>query len=84
MWWVGGNALAYRSPIARGRHVPFHSYDRLAGGSLPARYQYDLPNYVFRCFWTEGFTADGAGWGHGKQCLIWGYPLTGTSMHLKC
>ena len=29
-------------------------------------------------FWTEGFTADGAGWGHGKQCLIWGYPIDGT------
>ena len=26
-------------------------------------------------FWNEGFTADGAGWGHGKQCLIWGYPI---------
>ncbi len=34
-------------------------------------------------FWTEGFTADGAGWGHGKQCLIWGYPIDGTSNALK-
>jgi len=28
-------------------------------------------------FWIEGFTADGAGWGHAKQCLIWGYPIDG-------
>ena len=28
-------------------------------------------------FWTEGFTADGAGWGHGMQCLDWGYPIHG-------
>lgn len=48
---VGGRqCIGLSFPIARGRHVPFHSYDRLAGGSLPARYQYDLPNYVFRCF----------------------------------
>ena len=30
-------------------------------------------------FWIEGFTADGAGWGHGRQCLIWGYPIHGTN-----
>ena len=26
----------------------------------------------------ERDTADGAGWGHGMQCLIWGYPIDGT------
>ena len=35
-------------------------------------------------FWTEGFTADGAGWGHGKQCLIWGYPIDGTRKCQQC
>ena len=34
-------------------------------------------------FWTEGFTADGAGWGHGMQCLVWGYPIDGASNALN-
>ena len=25
----------------------------------------------------QGCTEDGAGWGHGKQCLVWGYPIDG-------
>ena len=29
------------------------------------------------------FTADGAGWGHGRQCLIWGYPIHGTNGSLN-
>ena len=78
VWWVGGNALAYRSllPVA----VMYHSVpmvDLLAevcqrGISMTSQTTYD------NSFWTEGFTADGAGWGHGKQCLIWGYPIDGT------
>jgi chondroitin AC lyase len=28
-------------------------------------------------FWAEGITADGAGWGHGTQCYVCGYPTHG-------
>lgn len=28
-------------------------------------------------FWQEGFTADSAGWGHGMQNYLFGYPLDG-------
>lgn len=78
VWWVGGNALAYRSllPVAiMYRSVPM--VDLLAevcqrGISMTSQQTYD------EAFWTEGFTADGAGWGHGKQCLVWGYPIDGT------
>lgn len=78
VWWVGGNALAYRSllPVAAMyRSVPM--LDLLSdicqkGISMTSQTTYS------DAFWTEGFTADGAGWGHGKQCLIWGYPIDGT------
>lgn len=78
VWWVGGNALGYRSllPVAfMLRSIPM--VDVLAevcqkGISSTSQQTYD------ESFWTEGFTADGAGWGHGMQCLIWGYPIDGT------
>lgn len=84
VWWVGGNALAYRSllPVAAMyRSIPM--IDLLAevcqrGISMTSQTTYS------DAFWTEGFTAHGAGWGHGKQCLIWGYPIDGTSNALKC
>ena len=78
VWWVGGNALAYRSllPVAA-MYSSVPMVDVLAevcqrGISLTSQTTYE------DAFWTEGFTADGAGWGHGKQCLIWGYPIDGT------
>lgn len=78
VWWVGGNALAYRSllPVAA-MYSSVPMVDVLAevcqrGISRTSQHTYH------EAFWTEGFTADGAGWGHGKQCLIWGYPIDGT------
>lgn len=78
VWWVGGNALAYRSllPVA----VMYQSVPMIEllsevakrGIGRTAQPVYD------EAFWTEGCTADGAGWGHGMQCLIWGYPIDGT------
>ena len=67
VWWVGGNALAYRSllPVAAMyRSIPM--VDLLAevcqrGISMTSQNTYS------EAFWTEGFTADGAGWGHGKH-----------------
>ena len=79
VWWVGGNALAYRSLLqvaAMYRSIPM--IDLMAevcqrGISMTSQNTYN------EAFWTEGFTADGAGWGHGMQCLVWGYPIDGTS-----
>lgn len=78
VWWVGGNALAYRSllPVAvMYQSVPMIELLREVakrGIGRTAQQVYD------EAFWTEGCTADGAGWGHGMQCLIWGYPIDGT------
>ena len=79
VWWVGGNALAYRSllPVAA-MYSSIPMIDLLAevcrrGISMTSQTTYS------DSFWTEGFTADGAGWGHGMQCLVWGYPIDGAS-----
>lgn len=83
VWWVGGNALAYRSllPVAA-MYSSVPMVDLLAevcrrGISMTSQVTYN------DSFWTEGFTADGAGWGHGKQCLVWGYPIDGASNALN-
>ncbi|MFZ4457330.1 MAG: polysaccharide lyase family 8 super-sandwich domain-containing protein [Bacteroidales bacterium] len=79
VWWVGGNALAYRSllPVAfMYKSIPM--IDLIADVSQKC-ISTTSQNTNTTSFWTEGFTADGAGWGHGRQCLIWGYPIDGTS-----
>lgn len=79
VWWVGGNALAYRSLIPVGfmlKSIPMIDLiSEVAQKGISTTSQ----NTFDKAFWTEGFTADGAGWGHGMQCLIWGYPIDGTS-----
>lgn len=83
VWWVGGNALAYRSllPVAA-MYSSVPMVDLLAevcqrSISMTSQVTYE------ESFWTEGFTADGAGWGHGMQCLVWGYPIDGASNALN-
>lgn len=79
VWWVGGNALGYRPLLAVAcmyKSVPM--IDLLAEVSSKGISPTSQATYN-QSFWNEGFTADGAGWGHGKQCLIWGYPIDGTS-----
>lgn len=83
VWWVGGNGLAYRSLLPTAAAMQsVEMMDVLAtvskgGLSSVSQNTYD------EAFWTEGFTADGAGWGHGMQCLIWGYPISGASSALS-
>ncbi len=78
VWWVGGNGVGYRALLQAAfmyRSIPM--IDVLAevcrkGITPTSQTTYD------DSFWNEGFTADGAGWGHGRQCLVWGYPIDGT------
>ncbi|MBV4358189.1 polysaccharide lyase family 8 super-sandwich domain-containing protein [Pinibacter aurantiacus] len=77
VWWVGGNALAYRSLLPTAfmyKSIPM--IDLLSEVCQRGISQTSQATY-HESFWIEGFTADGAGWGHGKQCLIWGYPIDG-------
>ncbi len=83
VWWVGGNGLGYRSLLPCAAMInSIKMVDVLAevaskGISVTSHTTYESS------FWNEGFTADGAGWGHGKQCLIFGYPIDGTSSALN-
>lgn len=83
VWWVGGNALAYRPllPVA----AMYSSVPMIETLAEVCRRGINVTSQhtVGSSFWTEGFTADGAGWGHGKQCLVWGYPIDGTFNALK-
>lgn len=83
VWWVGGNALAYRSLLPTAfmyKSIPM--IDLLSEVCQRGISQTSQTTYN-ASFWTEGFTADGAGWGHGMQCLIWGYPIDGTNNALN-
>ena len=77
VWWVGGNALDYRPVLEAAvmmSSVPM--IDVLAEVAIRSLSVVSQTTYD-EAFWTEGTTADGAGWGHGKQCLVWGYPIDG-------
>jgi len=83
VWWVGGNATGYRplmgAALVNDSEKMLDVLAEVAGRSISAVSQ----NTYTTAFWNEGFTADGAGWGHGKQCLIWGYPIHGTNGSLN-
>ncbi|MFB9058102.1 polysaccharide lyase family 8 super-sandwich domain-containing protein [Mariniflexile ostreae] len=83
VWWVGGNGLGYRSLLPTAAAMSsvemMDVLSVVAKGGLSNVSQ----NTYDDAFWTEGFTADGAGWGHGMQCLVWGYPISGTSAALS-
>lgn len=78
VWWVGGNGVGYRSVLP----VAFMLHSAAMVDVLSEVCQRAISvtshNTCQTSFWNEGFTADGAGWGHGRQCLVWGYPIDGT------
>lgn len=83
VWWVGGNAIGYRPLFLCAlmyKSIPM--IDLLAEVCRKSISTVSQHTYE-DAFWNEGFTGDGAGWGHGKQCLVWGYPIDGTSNAMK-
>jgi hypothetical protein len=78
--WVGGNATGYRALLEAALvNNSVEMVDVVAEVALRS-----LSSQVSQCavpepFWSEGMTADGAGWGHGRQCLVWGYPKDGAN-----
>lgn len=83
VWWVGGNGLGgsagYRPLFEVAfmlRSIPMID---LLVDICQKSISVTSQNTYEESFWNEGLTADGAGWGHGRQCLIWGYPIDGTS-----
>ncbi len=83
VWWVGGNALAYRALFECAAMMSsVEMMDVIAEVSKKSISVVSQTTFG-ESFWTEGLTADGAGWGHGMQCLVWGYPIHGTSAALN-
>lgn len=83
VWWVGGNALGYRALFECAMMMSsFEMLDVIKDVSINALSAVSQTTFD-ESFWTEGLTADGAGWGHGMQCLVWGYPIHGTSAALN-
>ena len=65
VWWVGGNALAYRPLLETAvlmDSIPM--VDVIAEVAKRSLSNVSQTTYN-EAFWNEGFTADGAGWGHG-------------------
>ena len=83
VWWVGGNANGYRplleAALVNDSPEMVDVLSEVVNKSISNVSQ----NTYDDAFWIEGFTADGAGWGHGRQCLIWGYPIHGTNGSLN-
>lgn len=79
VFWVGGNATAYRplleTALVNNSPEMVDVLSEVANRSMSVVSQ----NTYNDAFWVEGFTADGAGWGHGAQCLVWGYPIHGST-----
>ncbi|MEM6333009.1 MAG: polysaccharide lyase family 8 super-sandwich domain-containing protein [Planctomycetota bacterium] len=78
VWWVGGNGLTYRPvfqvAVMLNRPDKIDVLAEVAHGALsPTTF-----NTWDTAFWEEGITADGLGWGHGRQTLVFGYPFDGT------
>ncbi len=82
VWWVGGNGIAYRPVISAA--IMMNSIKMMDVTAYVAKHALSVVSQTTynKAFWTEGFTADGTGWGHGKQNLIWGYPVHGVSSAL--
>ena len=82
VWWVGGNGIAYRPAITAA--IMMNDIKMLDVLGIVAENAISVVSQTTydSAFWTEGFTADGSGWGHGKQNLVWGYPIHGASSAL--
>ncbi|QIL38342.1 sugar lyase [Pedobacter sp. HDW13] len=77
VWWVGGNALAYRPLLKTAMMVKSTRMAEVVAEVAKRSLSNVSQSTYNEAFWIEGFTADGAGWGHGFQSLVWGYPIHG-------
>ena len=83
VWWVAGNGLSYRSVFPAAIMMKsIAMVDVLAEVAQKGLSNVSQNTYE-SAFWTEGMTSDGAGWGHGRQSNIWGYPIAGTANALS-
>ena len=83
VWWVGGNATDYRPLLETAAQLSSPEMADVVGEIAVRSLSSVSQATIQDDFWQEGITADGAGWGHGRQCLVWGYPIDGTRGSLR-
>lgn len=83
VWWVGGNATGYRPLLETAAQLSSCEMADVVGEVSVRSISSVSQTTIQDDFWQEGITADGAGWGHGMQCLVWGYPIHGTLGSLR-
>lgn len=83
VWWVGANGIAYRSLLPVAVMLSSTSMIELVADVCLKSISITSQNTINDSFWTEGLTSDGAGWGHGRQCYIFGYPMGGVDFALQ-
>lgn len=83
VWWVGGNATDYRPLLETAAQLSSPEMADVVGEIAVRSLSSVSQATIHDDFWQEGITADGAGWGHGRQCLVWGYPIDGTRGSLR-
>lgn len=83
VWWIGGNATDYRPLLGVAAQLSSCEMADVVGEVAVRSLSSVSQTTIQDDFWQEGMTADGAGWGHGKQCLVWGYPIDGTKGSLR-
>lgn len=80
--FTGANGLSYRPAFQAAvtlNSVPMMDViAEVTKGSLSVVSQTTFKD----AFWIEGMTADGAGWGHGRQSLVFSYPMEGCEASL--
>ena len=83
VWWVGGNATGYRPLLQTAAQLSSCQMADVVAEVAVRSISSVSQTTIQEDFWQEGITADGAGWGHGMQCLVWGYPIHGTMGSLR-
>lgn len=83
VWWVGGNATGYRPLLETAAQLSSCEMADVVGEVAVRSISSVSQATIEEDFWQEGFTVDGTGWGHGKQALVWGYPIDGTNGSLR-
>lgn len=83
VWWVGGNATGYRPLLQTAAQLSSCEMADVVAEVAVRSISSVAQTTIQDDFWQEGITADGAGWGHGMQCLVWGYPIHGTLGSLR-
>lgn len=77
LWWESGNCLGYRLLFYTA--VMFLSVEMMEAVVAASVKSFSVTSHNTNkeSFWSEGYTADGMGWAHGRQPAFQSYPADG-------